>query len=182
MLLSELYVVEYLKRYYALIPLVGFILQEFSSALELQLKCTYVWTEGGVRVCGDAVLLEFWCGFAEIFILSCGIAVIQNQAVYGIKKFSGNFNAVCCFLVLFCSVFLRISVRLWGIRTPLKPPSEPVLFFFFLNPAGIMFKTEPIRKLSNFNFYWTKTLYPSNLNKITYFLHFSRAIDISGYL
>ena len=76
--------VEYLKRYYALIPLGGFILQEFSSALELQLKCTYVWTEGGVRVCGDAVLLEFWCGFAEIFILSCGISVIQNQAVYGI--------------------------------------------------------------------------------------------------
>ena len=43
-----------------------------------------------------------------------------------------------------------------------------------------MLKTEPIRKLSNFNFYWTKTLYPSNLNKITYFLHFSGAIDISN--
>ena len=76
------------------------------------------------------VLLEFWCGFAEIFILSCGIAVLQNQAVYGIEKFSGNFNAVCCFLVLFCAVFIRISVRLWGIRIPLKPPSERVLFFF----------------------------------------------------
>ena len=37
--------------------------------------------EGGVRVCGDAVLLDFWCGFAVIFILSCGIAVLQNQAV-----------------------------------------------------------------------------------------------------
>ena len=37
-----------------------------------------------VRVCSDAVLLGFWCGFAEIFILSCGIAVLQNQAVHGI--------------------------------------------------------------------------------------------------
>ena len=40
--------------------------------------------EGGVRVCGDAVVLDFWCGFAVIFILSCGIAVLQNQAVCGI--------------------------------------------------------------------------------------------------
>ena len=39
--------------------------------------------EGGVRVCGDAVLLDFWCGFAVIFILSCVIAVLQNQAVCG---------------------------------------------------------------------------------------------------
>ena len=38
---------------------------------------------GGVRVCGDAVLLDFWCGFAVIFILSSGIAVLQNQAVCG---------------------------------------------------------------------------------------------------
>ena len=38
----------------------------------------------GVRVCGDAVLLDFWCGFTVIFIFSCGIAVLQNQAVCGI--------------------------------------------------------------------------------------------------
>ena len=31
--------------------------------------------EGGVRVCGDAVLGYFWCGFAVIFILTFGIAV-----------------------------------------------------------------------------------------------------------
>ena len=36
-----------------------------------------------------------------------------------------------------------------------------------------------IRELSNFNFYWTKTLYQNNLNNIVFFfLHFSRAIDI----
>ena len=34
--------------------------------------------EGHVRVCSDVVFPDFWCGFAEIFILSCGIAVLQN--------------------------------------------------------------------------------------------------------
>ena len=34
--------------------------------------------EGDVRVCSDVVLPDFWCGFAEIFILSRGIAVLQN--------------------------------------------------------------------------------------------------------
>ena len=34
--------------------------------------------EGGVRVCGDAVLRYFWCGFAVIFILSRGIAVSKH--------------------------------------------------------------------------------------------------------
>ena len=29
--------------------------------------------EGGVKVCGDAVLRYFWRGFAEIFILTCGL-------------------------------------------------------------------------------------------------------------
>ena len=33
---------------------------------------------------GDAVLLDFWCGFAVIFILSCGIAVLQNQGACSI--------------------------------------------------------------------------------------------------
>ena len=44
----------------------------------------FVLTEWAVRVCSDTVLLDFWCGFAGIFILSCGIAVLQNQAVSGI--------------------------------------------------------------------------------------------------
>ena len=35
-------------------------------------------------VCGYTVLLDFWCGFAEIVILSCNIAVLQFQAVCGI--------------------------------------------------------------------------------------------------
>ena len=34
--------------------------------------------EGGVRVCGDAVLRYFWCGFAVIFISTRGIAVSKH--------------------------------------------------------------------------------------------------------
>ena len=34
--------------------------------------------EGGVRVCGDAVLRYFSCGFAVIFILTRGIAVSKH--------------------------------------------------------------------------------------------------------
>ena len=44
-------------------------------------------------------------------------------------------------------------------------------------------KTESIRKLSNFNFEWTKTLYQNNVNNIAlFFLHFSRAIEVISYL
>ena len=61
------------------------------------------------------------------FFLSCCIAVVQNQAVCGIQKFSANFNAVCSFLMLFCAVFIRISVRFCRIRTPLTPPASTCL-------------------------------------------------------
>ena len=40
-------------------------------------------TEGGVRVCGIAVLGYFWCGVAVIFISKYGIAVFLDQAVCG---------------------------------------------------------------------------------------------------
>ena len=43
--------------------------------------------EGGVRVCGIAVLAIFWCGVAVIFISKYGIAVFRVQAVCGKFKF-----------------------------------------------------------------------------------------------
>ena len=46
----------------------------FITALELIRKLD----EGGVRVCGDAVLGYFWCGFAVIFISTRGIAVSKH--------------------------------------------------------------------------------------------------------
>ena len=36
------------------------------------------YNEGGVRVCGDAVLRYIWCGFAVISILTRGIAVSKH--------------------------------------------------------------------------------------------------------
>ena len=43
--------------------------------------------EGGVRVCGIAVLGYFWCGVAVIFISKYDIAVFLDQAVCGEFKF-----------------------------------------------------------------------------------------------
>ena len=43
--------------------------------------------EGGVRVCGIAVLGYFWCGFAVIFFSKHGNAVFKVQAVRGNFKF-----------------------------------------------------------------------------------------------
>ena len=40
------------------------------------------------------------------------------------------------------------------------------------------FKLESIRKLSNFNFQWTKTLYQNNLNNITFFFTFFQGLEI----
>jgi len=37
---------------------------------------------------------------------------------------------------------------------------------------GNLIKTDPIRKLSNFNFQWTKTLYQNNLKHIALFFPF----------
>ena len=44
-------------------------------------------SEGGVRVCGIAVLGYFWCSVAVIFISKYGIAVFRVQAVCGKFKF-----------------------------------------------------------------------------------------------
>ena len=93
--------------------------------------------EGGVRVCGDAVLLYFWCGFSEIFILSCGIAVLQNQAVCGFQKCSSNSTAVSGFLMLFCALFIRNSVQFCGIRAP--PPYAPLGSTFFFKGFSFSF-------------------------------------------
>ena len=53
--------------------------------------------EGSIMVCGDAVLLDFWCCFVEIFIFSCCIAVLKNQVVCGLLCYS-----VWCLYVFLC--------------------------------------------------------------------------------
>ena len=43
--------------------------------------------QGGIRVCGIAVLGYFWCGVAVIIISKSGIAVFRVQTVCGKFKF-----------------------------------------------------------------------------------------------
>ena len=50
----------------------------FSLLVNLEATKYEVFSEGGVRVCGDVVLCYFWCGFAESFILTCGIAMVEK--------------------------------------------------------------------------------------------------------
>ena len=61
-----------------------------------------------MKVCGDAVLPYFWCGFAEIFILTCGISVLLDYAVCGLK------NVCIC-----------------GVKISLGSSSTLFLFLFF---------------------------------------------------
>ena len=49
--------------------------------------CKTTLIEGGIRVCGIAVLGYFWCGVVVIFISKYGIAVFRVQAVCGKFKF-----------------------------------------------------------------------------------------------
>ena len=73
--------------------------------------------EGGVRVCGDAVLRYFWCGFAVIFIVTRGIAVQNTKrfavittlkvVVFGGKKVSAVIT-----------LFRTVGIRLFGKREP----------------------------------------------------------------
>ena len=50
------------------------------------------------------------------------------------------------------------------------------------NWERLSLKTESTRKLSNFNFQWTKTLYQNNLQNIAFFFHYSRAKDVINHL
>ena len=58
----------------------------------------------------------------EIFILSLDMVLLQNQAACGIWKCSGNFNAVCGFLMLFCAV-LRYSYPPYALSKSVSPSS-----------------------------------------------------------
>ena len=75
--------------------------------------------EGGVRVCGDAALLDFWCGFLrKSFILRRGNAVSQNQAVCGFR----NVRVILLrFAVFFCYSVQCLYVILCGFAV-FKPP------------------------------------------------------------
>ena len=90
--------------------------------------------QGGLGVCSDAILLGLWCSFEGIFILSCGIAVLQNQAVCSVWKFLGNFNAVCSFLCysVWCLNIQVVYFCCFAVFIPplhCTPPSFSLAFY-----------------------------------------------------
>ena len=93
-------------------------LSESTKCKALTFFLLFCFSRGGLRVCNDAILLDFLCSFAGIFILSCGIVVLQNQAVCGVWKFSRNFNAVCSFL---CYSVQCLNVFLFGFAVFIPP-------------------------------------------------------------
>ena len=53
-------------------------MQTFENVSPMIFEWFSMFLEGGVKVCGDAVLRYFWCGFAVIFILTRAIAVSKH--------------------------------------------------------------------------------------------------------
>ena len=72
--------------------------------------------QGEVRVCGYAVLRYFWRGFAEMFILACGIAVFQDQVDFRFYH-SGKSRCAICGILLFFGAVLPFS------ELPLQHPT-----------------------------------------------------------
>ena len=64
---------------------------------------------GGCKVCSDAVLLDFWCSFPEIFTLSCSIAVLQNRA-----QFAVFLHVILCGVYTYFCAVLQCSYPTYG--------------------------------------------------------------------
>ena len=97
--------------------------------LRLCSKFTNIGNNFLVMVCGDAVLLDFWCGFAEIFILFLFLfAVLQfyetkRFAVFRIQcglRFSYAGAPVLCYSLRFLNVCLCCYAV---FLTPAPPPN-----------------------------------------------------------
>ena len=65
---------------------------------------------------------------------------------------------------------LEVEVPIPGIRNPPRPG--------IWNPRLYLIKTESTRKLGNFNFQWTKTLYQNNLRNIGFFFYIFQGLKM----
>ena len=79
--------------------------------------------EGGARICGEVVLVNFWCHFEETLISIFSIAVSQNQAVCGLFKYFWLISMQISFLIviILCGVYTYICAVLWWCHPPYAP-------------------------------------------------------------
>ena len=77
--------------------------------------------EGGVRVCGDAVLLDFWCGFCGNFYVKLRYCGFTKSSGLLYLEILGGISMRFAHVIL-CGVYN--AVQFCGIRTPLMSPSQ----------------------------------------------------------
>ena len=77
--------------------------------------------EWGVRVCGDAVLLDFWCRYAEILFEVGILRFYKTKRFPELRNFRVIFMRFAVFSCYPVGCLYRISVRFCGIRIPLTP-------------------------------------------------------------
>ena len=86
------------------------------------LMCMLLRKEWGIRVCGDMILFDFWCSFAEI----CHIEILQNLKQFAVisMRFSyiilgGVYTYFCAVLWCSCPPYASLppeSQRRWQIE------------------------------------------------------------------
>ena len=69
---------------------------------------------------------------------------------------------------LYCLSFLTVSADSPKVMTEPVKGCQQTSYIIFIT----CIKTESIRKLTNFNFQWIKTLYQNNLKNIEFFFTF----------
>ena len=76
---------------------------------------------GGVRVCGDAVLLDVWCVLRK-FLFEVAVLRFQKTKQFAVfRNFRDNFNAVCGFLLPFFALFIFNLCDFAVFVSPLAP-------------------------------------------------------------
>ena len=106
--------------------------------------------EGGARICGEVVLVNFWCHFEETLISIFSIAVSQNQAVCGLFKyfwlismqfqFSYSYYSVWCLYVYLCH-FVVMPSPLCPLQRWLTAHRIP-LNIWHLSPNSVTIKNK----------------------------------------
>jgi len=77
---------------------------------------------GGARICGEVVLVNFWCHFEEISISIFSISVSQNQAICGLFKYFWLISMHFQFsYIILCGVYTYVCAVLQCCHPPYAP-------------------------------------------------------------